>query len=88
MKKLHPPKVEGVKNWKTKSQNTTKPVPKHLNNSLYVAITFQRWFVELKAMLLSYNTLNCLKWIKNEKVRRFESRRGPKRGRQKKKRVL
>jgi len=53
MKRLYPPKVKGIKNSKQQTtKHYKKPVPKHSNNFLYVAIRVQRWFVELQVVLL------------------------------------
>jgi hypothetical protein len=52
-------------------------VPEHPKITSYVSsvtIRVQRWFVNFRWR--SYSTLNCLKWIRNNKVMRFESRRG------------
>jgi len=37
MRKLQPPKVEGSRTQKNKSQNNAKPNPNHQKNSLYIA---------------------------------------------------
>ncbi len=74
---------------KLKKQNhwmLQKPVPKHLKKILVccsIAIKVQRWFVKLQVP--PYNTLNHFKWIRNKKVMKFESKRGPKRKKGKKK---
>ncbi len=80
LRKLWPPKVEGVKEFLKKPLNITKPKPNHSKKFFVccsIAIRVPRWFVKLKVALLS--TLNHLKWMRKEKVRVFQSRRGTKR---------
>jgi len=86
-KKLWPPKVEGVKNLKKKNHRILEmPILEHPKNSLYIfllLLEFQndlwnfRWY--------SYNTLNCLKWIR--KLQGLKTR-GVQRGEKKKKHVF
>jgi hypothetical protein len=81
MRKLHPPKVTRSRTpKKNKPPNTTKVdpwTPKKFLICCFVAIRSLRW--------CSYSILNSFKWIKNKKVMKFESRRGPKRKKKQKK---
>ncbi len=57
MRKLWPPQVKGVKNFKNKPQNTTKSVLKHLKNSLCVVmliLKFKILFVKMKVVFLQH----------------------------------
>jgi hypothetical protein len=61
-----------------------KLVPKHSQNSLYVVmllLKFEDNFFNFRWCY--YNTLNHFKLIRNKKVTRFESRRGPKKKKKK-----
>jgi hypothetical protein len=42
MRKLQPPKVKGAKNSRNQTSEHYKGGPKHLKNSLYVAVKVQR----------------------------------------------
>ncbi len=59
------------------------PAPSRFFVCCSIAIRVQRRFVELR--WCSYNTLNRLKWTKNEKVRSLENKRDRKRKKKKKK---
>jgi hypothetical protein len=55
MRKLRPPKKKGVKNSKKKAtQHYKRLVPEHPKDSLYVAITVQRWFIEFQVAFLEH----------------------------------
>jgi hypothetical protein len=86
MTKLWPPKVKGVKNSKKNHWKLQRLILKHPKSSFYVALFLLDLEDDLKNFKFhSYSTLNGLKWIRNKKVMRFESRRGLKRKKNEKK---
>ncbi len=70
-----------VKNSKKKNHQTlAKLIPKHSNSSLYVAMLLLEIQDDWKNFRWCfYNILNCLKWMRNKKVMRFEIKKDPKR---------
>jgi hypothetical protein len=57
-----------------------RPILKHPKSSFCVVLLLLDFINDLKNFKWrSYNILNRLKWIRNKKVMRFQSRRGPKR---------
>jgi hypothetical protein len=74
-----PQSEEGQKLKKKNHWKLQRPIIKHPKISFYVVLLL------LDFKCHSYNTLNCLKWKRNKKIMRFESRRGPKRRKKEKK---
>jgi hypothetical protein len=81
LRKLQPHKEEGVNNSKkTTHTMLQRPIPKNPKHSLYVFFFLLKFKGDLyNFMWCFYITLNNLKWIRNKKVMRFESKKGPKR---------
>ncbi len=74
---------------KINHQNATKTssqTPTKFLICCSITIRAQRWFVDFRWH--SYSTLNRLKWIRNKNVMRFESRKGPKWKKRKKKNMF
>jgi hypothetical protein len=87
LRKLQPLKVDGSGTQKNKPLNITKSFPNHSKTSLYVALSLLEFNDDLlkNSRSHSYSTLNHFKCIRNKKVRSFESKRGPKRRKKRKK---
>jgi hypothetical protein len=74
--------------WKN-HRTLPKAVPKHPKITLYVALLLLEFNMICRTSgCTPIALLNCLKGIKNKKVMRLESKRGPKRREKKKKHIL
>jgi hypothetical protein len=84
-----PQSGEGQELTKTIHWTIPRRIPEHSKFVLYVALMLLEVQNNLKNFKWhSYSTLNRFKWIRNMKVLRFESKRGPKRKKKKKKLIL
>jgi len=91
IKKVMAPKVEGIENSKiTSHQTVTKPFPYHFLTIQKIPCVFTLSLLEFHDDLYNwkwhfYSPLNHFKWIRNKKVRSFESMRGSKESKKKRK---
>ncbi len=77
LRKIWSPKVEGSKTQKNNGWTLQRSIIKHPKNSLYVVLLLLEFQDELwKSRWCANNTWNHLKWTKNKKFMRFESKRG------------